>query len=145
MYPRPHAPCLPVYLGRQAGKLAFTEPFLCPRLQASLQTCAAALGAFLVQVRNGGSGRLRDLPRSTQPIRSRAAGDPGLLDPKAHAASPDAVSLRRAWLSAHASFSPREAFQTFAALISAGGFDPPPPLCLLVSSFIALFSIDLSI
>lgn len=93
MYPGSTRPASLVSPGK-AGREA--EPLLCSRLQASLRTCAAALGAFLMQVRNGGPERLRDLPRNTQPVRSRAAGDAGLLGPKARAASPDAVSLRRA-------------------------------------------------
>lgn len=46
--------------------------------------------------------------------------------------------------SAHASFIPRESFQTFAALVSAGALIPPLPF-LLVASLIALFPTALSI
>lgn len=59
-------PCL-TWEGRR-GSWRSLNPS-CPRLQASLHTCAAALGAFLMQVRNGGSEMLRDLPRGTQPER----------------------------------------------------------------------------
>lgn len=78
-------------LRRQAGTLAFAETFLCPALGWDLvlitNPCSGAW-SLLRQVRKGGSERPSDLPRSTQPVHSRAAGGPGLLDPEARAASP---------------------------------------------------------